>query len=96
MELKFVKGPGYTTYNTKEVKEEHKQESEEAEQAEATQEQEEKEEAPVPLVIHVNNILYSIFSNVEEYISNQQIYNSNGLHAHKSYFFNNFKGAISE
>ena len=30
------------------------------------------------------------------YIENQQIYNSNGLYAHKSYFSNNFKGAISE
>ena len=30
------------------------------------------------------------------YINNQQIYNSNGLHAHKSYISNNFKGAISE
>ena len=30
------------------------------------------------------------------YNNNQQIYNSNGLYAHKSYFSNNFKGAISE
>ena len=30
------------------------------------------------------------------YINNQQIYNSNGLYAHKSCFSNNFKGAISE
>ena len=30
------------------------------------------------------------------YINNQQIYNSNGLYAHKSYVSNNFKGAISE
>ena len=40
--------------------------------------------------------MHSIFSNVEVYINNQQIYNSNGLYAHKSYIFNNFKGAISE
>ena len=44
----------------------------------------------------VNNIMPSVFSNVEGYIKNQQIYNSNGLYAHKSYFSNNFKGAISE
>ena len=44
----------------------------------------------------MNNILHSIFFNVELYISNQQIYNSNGLYAHKSYNSNNFKGAISE
>ena len=54
------------------------------------------EEAPVPLVTHVNNILHSIFSNVEVYINNQQIYNSNGLYAHKSCISNNFKWAISE
>ena len=30
------------------------------------------------------------------YTNNQQFYNSNGLYAHKSYIFNNFKGAISE
>ena len=28
-----------------------------------------EEEAPVPLVTHVNNILHSIFSNVEVYIN---------------------------
>ena len=47
-------------------------------------------------VTYVNNILHSIFSNVEVYINNQQIYNSNGLYAHKSYISNNFKAAISE
>ena len=36
------------------------------------------------------------FSNVEVYISNQQIYNSNGLYVHKSCISNNFTGAISE
>ena len=40
--------------------------------------------------------MHSIFSNVEVYINSQQIYNSNGLYAHKSYFSNNFKAAISE
>ena len=40
--------------------------------------------------------MHSIFSNVEVYINNQQIYNSNGLYAHKSYISNNFKGAITE
>ena len=30
------------------------------------------------------------------YINNQQDYNSNGLNAHKSYFSNYFKGAISD
>ena len=40
--------------------------------------------------------MHSIFSNVEVYINNQQIYNSSGLYAHKSYISNNFKAVISE
>ena len=90
LKLKLVKGRVYKTYNTKEVKKEHKEETtvEEEETAE--------EDAPVPLVTHVNNICYSIFSIVEVSINNQQIYNSIALYAHKSYISNNFKGAISE
>ena len=84
LKLKLVRGRGYEIYNTKEVKKEHEEEEETA------------EEEAVPLVTHVNSILHSIFSNVEVYINNQQIYNSNGLYAHKSYISNNFKGAISE
>ena len=87
LKLKFVRGRGYETYNTKEVKKEHKQEVKAEEGKTAG------EDAPVPLVTNVNN---SIFSNVEVYITNQKIYNSNGLYAHKSYISNNFKGAISE
>ena len=90
LKLKLVKGRGYETYNTKEVKKEHKEEAK-AEEGETAE-----EDDPVPLVTHVNNILHSIFSNVEVYFNNQQIYNSNGLYAHKSYISNNFKGAISE
>ena len=88
--LKLVRGRGYETYNTKEVKKEHKEE------AKAEEKERAEENAPVPLVTHVNNILHSIFSNVEVYINNQQTYNSNELYAHKSYISNNFKGAISE
>ena len=44
----------------------------------------------------MNNILHSIFSNVEVYINNQQIYKSNGLYSNNSYISNNYKGAISE
>ena len=90
MKLKLVRGHGYETCNTKEVKKEHKEE------AKAEEEETAEEEAPVPLVTHVNNIFHSIFSNVEVYINKQQIYNSNGLYAHKSNISNNFKGAISE
>ena len=44
----------------------------------------------------MNNIMHSIFSNVEVYINNQQIYNINGFYTNKSYISNNFKAAISE
>ena len=40
--------------------------------------------------------MHSIFSNVEVYINNQQIYNSNGHYAHKSSISNKFKTAIYE
>ena len=90
LKLKLVTSRGYETYKTKEVKKEHKEE------AEAEEEETAEEEAPVPLVTHVNMILFSIFSNVEVYTDNQQIYNSIGLYAHKSCITNNFKGAISE
>ena len=89
LKLKLVRGRGYSIYNTKEVKKEHKEEAK-------TKEEKTAEVEPNPLVTHVNNILHSIFSNVEVYINNQQIYNSNGLYAQKSYISNNFKGAISE
>ena len=74
----------------KKKKKEHKEE------AKAEEEETVDEDAPVPLVTYVNNILHSLFSQVEVYINNQQIYNSKGLYAHKSYISNKFKGAISE
>ena len=40
--------------------------------------------------------MHSVFSNVEGYINNQQIYNSNKLFAHKSYISSVFMAAISE
>ena len=89
LKLKLVKGRGHETYNTKEVKKEHKEEAK-------AEEEETAEEEAVPLVTHVNNISHSVLSTVEVYINNQQIYNSNGLYAHKSYISNNFKEAIFE
>ena len=82
LKLKFVKGRGYDTYESKEKKKENKDES-----VVFTETGDDS---------YVNNIMHSIFSNVEVYINNQQIYNSNGLYAHKSYISNNFKAAISE
>ena len=44
----------------------------------------------------MNNTLHSIFSNAELYINNHQIYNSNGLYAHKSHISSNFKSTLSD
>ena len=89
LKLKFDKGRGYDTYESKEKKKEQKDESvvftprgvDEEELARDT---------------YVNNIKLTILSNVEVYNNNQQIHNSNGLYAHKSYISSNFQAAISE
>ena len=91
LKLKFVKGRCYDTYESKEKKRELKDES-----VVFTERGTDDEEEEVARVTYVNNTMHSIFSNVELYINNQQIYNSNGLHAYKSYVSNNFKGAITE
>ena len=84
LKLNFVKGCGYETYNTKE-----KQRAGRSSKSGWTNGRW-GASAPVPLVILVDNILHSIFRNVEVCINSQQICNSNGLYAHKSYIFNNF------
>ena len=91
LKLKFVKGRGYDIYESKEKKKEHKDES-----VVFTETGDDEEGEEVARVTYVNNIMHSIFSNVEVYNNNQQVYNSNGLYAHKSYISNNFKGAITE
>ena len=93
LKLKFVKGRVYDTYESKEKKKEHKDESI---VFTGTGIDDEEEQEEVARISYVNNIMQSIFSNVEVYIKNQQIYNSNGLYAHKSYNSNNFKAAICE
>ena len=92
LKLQFVKGRGYDTYESKEKKREHKDESVVSTETGDDSHQEEE----VARVTYVNNIMHSIFSNVEVYINNQQIYISNGFNAHKSYISNKFKAAISE
>ena len=67
LKLKLFRSRGNETYNTEEVKKEHKQE------VKAEEEETAEKEAPVPLVTHVNNILHSIFSNVEVYSNNHEI-----------------------
>ena len=80
LKLKFVKGRGYDTYESKEKRKEHKDES-----VVFTETRTDDEEEEIARVTYVNNIMHSIFSNVEVCINSQQIYNSNGLYAHKSY-----------
>ena len=93
LKLKFFKGRDYDTYASKEKKMEHNDESVIFTET-GTDDEEEQEE--VARDTYVNNIMHSIFSNVEVYINNQEIYKSNELYAHKSYISNKFKAAISE
>ena len=68
LKLKSVKGRGYDTYESKETKKEHKDES-----VVFTETGTDDDEEEVARVTYVNNIMHSIFSNVEVYINNQQI-----------------------
>ena len=92
LKLKFVNGRGYDTNERKEKRQEHKDESVVFTETRADEEKREE----VARITYVNNIMHSIFSNVEGYINNQQIYNSNGFYAHKSYISSKFKAAFSE
>ena len=83
LKIKLVKGRGFDTYKTTEKKKEHKDDAVFTETGDDDVEFIEEDEG-VPHITHVNNILHSIFSNAELYINNHQIYNSNGLYAHKS------------
>ena len=91
LKIRFVKGRGYDTFESKEKKKEHTDES-----VVFTETGDDEEEEEVTRVTYVNNIMHSMFSNVEVYINIQEIYKSNGLYAHKSYISNNFKTAIFE
>ena len=52
--------------------------------------------AAIFLLIQLKNILHSFSSNVEVYINNLQLYNSDGIYAHKAYISKNFKGDITD
>ena len=79
-----VKGRGFDTYKTAEKRKKHKEDSVFTETGDDDVDFIEEGEG-VPHITHLNNILYSIISNAELYIKNHQIYNSNGLYAHKSH-----------
>ena len=93
LKVKLDKRRGYDTHKSKEAMKEHKNEEQ---PTEAAANGEEDDTNLVPFLTYVNNIMHFIFSNVEVYINNQQIYISKGLFAHKSYISNDFKRAISE
>ena len=95
LKIKLFKGRGFDTYKTTEEKKVHKEDTVFTETGDDDVEFIE-EDAGVPHFIHVNIILHSIFSNAEFYINNHQIYNSNGLYAHKSHISNNFKSTLSD
>ena len=67
LKLKFVKGRGYDTYESKEKKKEHKVES----VVFTERGDDDSEEEEVARVTYKNNIMHSIFSNVEVYINSQ-------------------------
>ena len=94
VKVKLVKGRGFDTYKTTETKKERKKDTVFTETGDDDVEFIEDDEG-VPHITHVNNILRSIFSNAELYINNHQIYNSNGVYAHKSNISNNFKSTLS-
>ena len=87
LKLNLVRGRGYEIYTSKEIKEEQTEQTKADEEATA-------EDAPVPLITHVKIIWHSFFSNVEVYFNNQQVCNSNGVYAHKSYISEHLKEAI--
>ena len=91
LKLKLVSVRGYETYNTKEVKKGTQGRGKSRRGRDGGRGGSSSSRHSCK-----QTFCTQIFSNVEVYINNQQIYNSNGLYAHKSYISNNFKGAISE
>ena len=95
LKIKLVKKCGFDAYKTTEKKKEHKEDTVFIETGDDDVEFTEEDEG-VPHITLVNNILHSIFSNAEMYINNQQIYNSNGLYAHKSHISSSFKSTLTD
>ena len=95
LKIKLDKGRCFDSYKTTQKKKEHKEDAVFTETGDDYVEITEEDER-VPHITHVNNILFSIFSNAELYINNHQIYNSNGLYAHKSHISNNVKSTMSD
>ena len=95
VKIKLVKGRGFDTYKTPEKKKEHKEDTVFTETGDNDVEFIE-EGKRLPHITHVNIILHSIFSKAELYLNDHQMYNSNGLFAHKSHISNNFKITLTD
>ena len=94
LKIKLLKGRGFDTYKTTEKKG-HKEDTVSTETDDDDVEFTEEDEG-VPHITHVNNSLHSISPNGELYNNNHQIFNSNGLYAHKSHISNDFKSTLSD
>ena len=95
LKIKLGEERGFDTYKTTNKKKEHKEDTVFTETGDDDVEFLEEDEG-VPHITHVNNILQSIFSNAKLYINNHQIYNLNGLYAHKSHISNNFESTLTD
>ena len=93
LKIKLVKGRGLDTYKTRKKRKEQKEDTVFAETGDDDVEFIGKDKG-VPHSTHVNTILHSNFSNAQFYINNHQIYNSNGLLAHKLHISTHFKKYI--
>ena len=94
LKIKLVKGRGFDAYKTTEEKKEHKEQTVFSATGDDDVEFIEEGER-VPHFTHVNIFLHSIYSNAELYFNNHQIYNSNGLYAHKSHISNILKNRLT-
>ena len=95
LKIKLVKGRSLDTYKTAEKKKEHKEDTVFTETGNDDIQSIEEGEG-VPHFTHVNNILCSMFYNVQLYLNNHQIYNLDGLYAHKSHISNNLKKTLTD
>ena len=94
LKITLVKGRGFDTYKTTEKKMEYKKDAVFTETGDDDVDFIEECEG-VPQITHVNIFPHTVSSNAELYINNHQIYNWNGLYAHKSHISHNFKSTLT-
>ena len=94
LKIKLVKGRGFDTSKATKKNKEHNEDTVFTRTGDDDVEFVEEGKG-VPHFTHVNNLLYSLFSNAELHNNNHQIYESNGLYADKSRISNNFKSTLT-